>query len=364
MPSLTRIGFDAKRLFHNRTGLGNYSRTLVRNLRKYYPELSIYLFTPTVSDHDYAAEFRDDTLYHIVTPSKYANKSYWRSHGICNQIEDLKIQIYHGISNELPLKKVLDTRYVVTIHDVIYKSHPQGYTRIDTYLYDQKTKKAIENADKVIAISQETKSDLLRYYSIDENQIEVLYQSCGWSYVPYREINKQGLLFVSSLTHRKNLITLLKALNRLKQTNPQELLVIGKGKSGLAEANNYIKQHGLNDSVLFIDTVADQAILEYYENAKILVYPSLKEGFGIPVIEAISSGTHVITTGESSMSEAGGNLAHYLSDPTDDQALADLILKVLRLPPLDIDDINQHLEQFSSHNTTHKLNTLYHSLIR
>lgn len=361
--TIDRIGFDAKRLFHNRTGLGNYSRTLVRNLRKYHPEVSIYLFTPSVSDHDYAAEFIESDDYIIVTPPKYGSKSYWRSHGITKQIQELKIDIYHGLSNALPLKRVDGTRYIVTIHDVIYKTHPEGYTRIDTILYDSKTKKAIANADQIIAISEATKTDLLKYYDVNESKITVLYQSCGWQYVPYREVKKHGLLFVSSLTHRKNLITLLKAMNRLKTTHPQELLVIGSGKAGLAKAKAYVKQHGLNEAVLFIENVGDDDILGYYENAEILVYPSLKEGFGIPIIEALSSGTQVITTGNSAMSEAGGELAHYLSDPTDDVEMADLILKVNALQPLPTVEINPHLSQFAAETTTHNLVKVYESLI-
>jgi len=320
--TIDRIGFDAKRLFHNRTGLGNYSRTLVRNLRKYHPEVSIYLFTPSVSDHDYAAEFIESDDYIIVTPPKYGSKSYWRSHGITKQIQELKIDIYHGLSNALPLKRVDGTRF-----------------------------------------SEATKTDLLKYYDVNESKITVLYQSCGWQYVPYREVKKHGLLFVSSLTHRKNLITLLKAMNRLKTTHPQELLVIGSGKAGLAKAKAYVKQHGLNEAVLFIENVGDDDILGYYENAEILVYPSLKEGFGIPIIEALSSGTQVITTGNSAMSEAGGELAHYLSDPTDDVEMADLILKVNALQPLPTEEINPHLSQFAAETTTHNLVKVYESLI-
>lgn len=363
MKSISRIGFDAKRLFHNRTGLGNYSRTLVRNLRKYYPDLELYLFTPNVSVHNYAKEFLDEEFYTVITPPKYANKSYWRSHGIAKQIKDIGLDIFHGLSNELPLKKVDGTQYVVTIHDVIFKSRPKDYTKIDTYLYEQKTKKAIVNADKVIAISQATQDDLLKYYEITADQIQMLYQSCGWKYTPFREVKKDGLLFVSSLTERKNLITLLKAMNTLKETLPQQLLVIGSGKAGLEKARKYVNQNGLNESVLFVGTVGDEGILDYYENAEILIYPSLIEGFGIPIIEAISSGTQVITTGQSSMSEAGGKLAHYLENPLDENELADLIAKVLKLPPLTTESINDHLSQFTAEFTTEKLVTLYSQIL-
>ncbi|HHH52955.1 MAG TPA: glycosyltransferase family 1 protein, partial [Bacteroidetes bacterium] len=162
-----RIGFDAKRLFLNYTGLGNYSRTLVSNLQRFYPQHEYHLYTTKTTRNKDTEEFFDTSKY-TIHECHYSLKSYWRSYSIVENLKNDGIDIYHGLSAEIPFgidKSGIKT--VVTIHDLIFKFFKKDYTLIDRMLYNMKTKYACNHADKIIAISKRTKDDILSIYGID-----------------------------------------------------------------------------------------------------------------------------------------------------------------------------------------------------
>lgn len=357
-----KVGFDAKRLFLNNTGLGNYSRTLVRNLSTEFPDIDIYLFTPKATKSPMNIDFFDESKYTIVTSKGSLLDAQWRRKGIVNQIDELNLDIYHGLSNELPVKKSSCAKYVVTIHDVIFKEYPQQYKLIDRKIYESKTEQALTIADVVLSISDATTYDIRKYFPNLNIAIKKLYQTCGWSFVGNVESNKAYFLYVSSITERKNLKTILKAFHLINDKSMQ-LIVIGSGGKYKQECIAYINEHGLKEQVLFIGDVTNAQLKQYYIDAIALIYPSLKEGFGIPIIEAIASGSHVITSGGSSMPEAGGALAKYTANPNDPAELANLISTIKHEPNLSAIEIQQHLSQFNPRKLTQQLVEIYRELL-
>ena len=147
-----KIGFDAHRLFHNNTGLGNYSRTLVSSLRTMCPELEIHLFCAKPKENSFNSEFFDGQKY-ILHHCTHGITISWRHFEIPKLIEKYQLDIYHGLSAEIP-KAILQTnvKKVVTIHDIIFLEFPQQYPWIDRQFYNIKSKKACEYADKIVAI--------------------------------------------------------------------------------------------------------------------------------------------------------------------------------------------------------------------
>ncbi|HCV50011.1 MAG TPA: glycosyltransferase family 1 protein, partial [Saprospirales bacterium] len=126
-----KIGFDAKRLFHNRTGLGNYSRTLVRNLQRLYPEHEYHLFTPKISQDSEVLYFLDKEKFIIHTCNGNFG-SFWRSRGVTKEINAVGMDIYHGLSHEIPLNShSLDAKTVVTMHDLIFEYYPEQFGLLD-----------------------------------------------------------------------------------------------------------------------------------------------------------------------------------------------------------------------------------------
>lgn len=373
---MLNIGFDAKRLFNNFTGLGNYSRTLVESLRETFPNNKYHLFTPRLKDNtDTNFFFNND--FNIITPEK-GNKSVWRSKTCTKDIKRLNLDIYHGLSHELPVGIAKTTaKSLVTIHDLIYKTYPNDFKKIDRKIYDYKFKYACEKADKIIAVSQSTKSDLQSIYNVPNDRIEVIYQSCLSQFkVNYSNTQKDTiiakynlpakfLLYVGSIIERKNLLGLVKAIEQIKDQLDVPLIVIGNGKQYKTKVQKYIHEHKLEKHVRFIQNVTFTDLPLIYQLADIFIYPSFYEGFGIPLIESLWSKTPVITSNLSSLPEAAGPGALYCK-PDDHKSIAEGILKLSNNKELKEElTVNgyKHVQQFDNKLIAESLFNIYSKVL-
>ena len=171
------LAYDAKRLFCNRTGLGNYSRSLVANLSQTYPQVAPHLYTPRIGlPSTSIAPFL--TAPYQIHQSQHALKAWWRSVGIRKDLKAAGISIYHGLSNELPWQlSSTGIKTVLTVHDMIFKHYPQFFPWIDRQFYAWKTRYSCQQADLILAISESTKRDLLQAYNLPPEKIKVLYLS-------------------------------------------------------------------------------------------------------------------------------------------------------------------------------------------
>jgi len=303
-----RIAFDAKRAFQNFTGLGHYSRTLLSSMFKRYPEHEYYLMAPKKTERLNTSAYNN---VHIVQPSGLASsvRSIWRLSFVKADLKELGIDIYHGLSNELPLgihKTGIKT--VVTIHDLIFERFDHHDGAIDTAIYRSKFKYACKKADKIIAISKQTKDDIIEFYDIDSSKIEICYQSCNPIFqtllsneeketvrARYR-LPKEYFLYVGSVIERKNLLTICKALHLLEGRLSMPLVVIGLGPTYYQKIKQYITDNQLEGKVIFLseqDYASNESryknSLDFpaiYQMATAMIYPSVYEGFGLPVLEA------------------------------------------------------------------------------
>lgn len=159
-----RIGFDAKRAFLNASGLGNYSRNMISYLTKQFPENEYFMFTPKTSDR---FDFIKDNAARTILPQTTFHRtctSYWRTYSLTGELSKYNLDLYHGLSNEVPYNIVhSDVKSVVTIHDLIFLRLPKLYKRIDRNIYEKKFRYACANADKIIAISEQTKRDIIDF---------------------------------------------------------------------------------------------------------------------------------------------------------------------------------------------------------
>ncbi len=347
-----KIGFDAKRLFNNKTGLGNYSRTLVWNLSKNYPEHEYFLYTPSIIKSKQTEKFIDNPAFSIRTSDSFL-KSYWRSYGIIDQLKKDELDVFHGLSHEIPIGiQKTSIKSIVTIHDMIFKVLPETFPLIDRKIYDFKFRYSCNNANTVIAISESTKKDIEKYYQIDPSKIKVVYQSCHPIYYEPQDyslvektIQKHNLpdnflLSVGSIEPRKNLKNTINALHLLNKKNRLPLVVVGRGKKYKEDCQNLSKKLGLENSIYWIDRLDSIEELKcIYHKAKALIYPSLYEGFGLPVVEALLSETPVITSNCSSLPEAGGPHSIYI-DPNNVEEIANAISDVV-LGNVDIEEMKK-----------------------
>ena len=305
------IGFDAKRLFQNTTGLGNYSRSLVQGLQAQFPAHTYTLFAPKIVTNTATAPFLQPPFDVIKAPHSFRN--YWRTYGITNDIKRCKLEVYHGLSHEIPLAMPRSVRSVVTVHDLIWRRFPATYGLWDRNVHDAKCAYACRNADKIIAISESTKRDIMEFYGVAESKIEVIYQSCNAIF--YKNYNENFyknaenyLLYVGSIIERKNLLNLAKAMTLLpKNFADTPLYVVGGGKGAYFESvKAFIQKNKLEKRIVFLKNVSDADLAVLYKNATAFVYPSVYEGFGIPILEALFSGAPVITSTQLALTEAAG----------------------------------------------------------
>ena len=338
-----RIGFDAKRAFHNRTGLGNYSRNLLSALTSLYPRNEYFLYTPKAPASGADHFLPESDRIRIKTPQKYYHKKFsglWRSVYLKEFLEEDEIQVYHGLSHELPFKiKSEKIKTVVTIHDLIFRKYPELYPMVDRNIYNWKVKNACKIADKIIAISEQTKQDIMEYYHVPEEKIAVIYQNCDEAFgkpLPKEELDrvtekydlpKNYFLYVGSITERKNVLKLVRAFDYLKKYSDMDLVLVGSGGNHKEQVEQYIKQNNLTKRVKMYNHVPDEDLPALYRQALVFVYPSIYEGFGIPIIEALYSKVPVITTMNGCFPEAGGPGAVYIN-------------------PESVNDITQAMENF------------------
>ncbi|RYE14288.1 MAG: glycosyltransferase family 1 protein [Sphingobacteriales bacterium] len=330
-----KIGYDAKRAFLNNTGLGNYSRWLIKAVADHFPGNRLFLYTPKVKANTRLNFLRDHSNIHIVTPQSGSFTSWWRTKGIVSDLERDGIDVFHGLSHELPLGiSKTGIKKVVTVHDLIFMRFPKQFGRINYFIYGAKVRYACRVADRIIAISQKTKEDLVELLGISPAKIEVIFQGCDPIFsitqseeklVAVKEKYKlpgKFLLSVGTIEERKNLLLIAKAFKNIDNDVP--LVVVGRQTKYAEKVKAYLAAHKLVNRVLFLQDVAFHELPAIYQSASIFIYPSRYEGFGIPILEALNSGTPVIAATGSCLEEAGGSHSIYV-DPDDAAGLAENI---------------------------------------
>lgn len=344
-----KIGFDAKRAFQNSTGLGNYSRSLVGGLAAAFPQHHYTLFAAKPTALFNTAAFNNIDIVSPQTKLDQSFPAWWRRSRMVKDILKNGIDLFHGLSNELPAGiERSGAKSVITVHDLIFERYPETYHFDQRFSHRWKMKHSCEVADAVIATSNQTRQDLIEYYKIAADKIFVCYQNCSslfetqWNEEDKARIKKkyqlpdQFFLFVSSITKRKNLIDICKALALLKNKTAIPLVVIGDGKKDKEDVKKYLVENGLSNSVIFLNELPQSAAPGFtgsadfpgiYQQALALVYPSLFEGFGIPLLEAMWSGLPVISSNSSSLPEVAGDAALYFS-PGDVETLAAHLFRI------------------------------------
>lgn len=333
------LGFDAKRFFHNKTGLGNYSRDLIRILAHYYPDSTYLLYNPKPKKIDRIPI--DGKLIIEKLPIKNTNKKFpalWRIFNVTSQIKADKVAIFHGLSGEIPIGlNKLGIKTIVTIHDLIFMRYPELYTFFDRKIHYYKFKYAANNADLVIAISEQTKKDIVEYLKIKPEKIKVIYQGCSPVFkedisIEFIEITRKKhnlplnfILNVGTIEKRKNILTAIKAIKDVEIN----LVIIGKKTAYYNEIREYILENEIENKIIFLENVALIELAAIYRMAQIFIYPSIFEGFGIPIIEALYSKTPVITSKGGCFLEAGGENSVYVDVLNPEEIkieLADLLI--------------------------------------
>ena len=319
-----KIAYDAKRFFHNTSGLGNYSRDLVRILATHFRDNQYLLLNNNRSERGKEIQSLPNVSFIETTKGKFS-----RQLKMGKDAQNAGADIFHGLSGELPLKwNDKPIKKIVTIHDLIFMRFPEYYSWFDRKIHFWKFKKAAESADLIIAISKQTKRDIIQFLKVPESKIRVVYQGCHKAFKEDQaqafiqktkekfNLPERFVLNVGTIEERKNLLNTAKAL---KDTDIP-LVVVGKKTKYFKKVENFVQKNKIK--AYFLEGVSMDELAVIYKLADIFIYPSFFEGFGIPVIEALFSKTAVITSNTSCLPEAGGPDSVYIDpkNPLDIQA--------------------------------------------
>ena len=333
---MTTIAYDAKRLVRNRTGLGNYSRTLVADLARVLPDTcQMLLYAPDKGADDLKAQIKETQRLHYRLPVKAKSgiaQAVWRSWGIVKDLVRDNVDLFHGLSGELPIGiKASGIKTVVTIHDLIFMRYPEFYNPIDAAIYRAKFMLTCREADRIIAISECTKRDIMEFANVSAERIDVVYQSCGRRFSNMmtqeqagetaRRLNLPGrfILNVGTVEERKNIELAVRALPMIP--DDMHLIVIGRRTKYADKVEKTARKLNVENRLHILSGINDSDLQAIYTLAETFVYPSRYEGFGIPIIEAIQSGLPVVACTGSCLEEAGGPDCLYVS-PDNPQMLA------------------------------------------
>lgn len=350
-----KIAFDYSAILTERTGVGQYTVKLLESLvridkeNRYLPyvlyALTNYILHPGLKQM--IPQPPGGNLELVDVPVPFQALRYLQVPGFRRKINEymlggLDVDLIH--SNTFCVPKIRDKKkkVVVTVYDLSVLTNPECHKRLNILHCTNGIKAAVEYSDKIIAISEHTKRDIIKYFNAPEELITVTHLAAGPEYQEVRgkaalaslmakyNLPEKYVLFVGSLEPRKNIKTLLKAYSavpaRLRKDFP---LVIAGGKGWLnSDIPPLLDSLGIKESVRFTGYIDGNDISAVYSGASVFAYPSLYEGFGLPILEAMSCGAPVITSNTSSMPEVAGDAA-LLVDPLNADELASALETVL-----------------------------------
>lgn len=340
-----KIGFDAKKAVKNLTGIGNYSRRCINAVGRLSPDDELLLFAPT--RHNSKATEQIMVPHTLVEPQGFMRRSpivyeLWRNFTQWRTVRDSKLDVFHGLSNELPFFiGNARCKTVVTIHDLIFLRYPHIYSWLSRQILRVKTRYACHVADRIIAISECTKNDIMRFYGIPEERIEVVYQSISpMFFEPVDDsdvqtalakygISGRFVLGVGTIERRKNQQQLIRAAAMLP--DDVQVVILGKRTPYQQELERLVDEMHLAHKVRILNGVSNDHLRCFYHAAIMAVYTSFFEGFGLPVVEALACGCPVIAAKGSCLEEAGGESSVYVS-PDSIEQLAEAVNSLLDNP--------------------------------
>ena len=374
------IAFDAKRITHNATGLGNYSRFVLDTLTEFRPENRYLLFSPSTGDPTLYKRLLTHRSVRLITPHRalaFAGGNIWRNFSVPSRCRDEQVDLFHGLTNELPIGLYRAQRIgtVVTIHDLAFIRYPQFYKPIDRMLYRKKYGASARHADHVITVSEQTRRDVIDIFGIEEERVTTVYQGCSEAFaavtpeevVTARQtlgLPDRYILFVGSIEERKNLALIVEALSQL-QDKDVHLVAVGRKTPYVNTVVDRARRLGVLSRLHLLHGVGSLLLPGIYAGAKVFVYPSRFEGFGIPIIEALNAGVPVIGATGSCLEEAGGPSRLY-TDPNNATMLAAMIDRVLidiSLRQKQIDDGRSYVERFAPKRLARDLSAVYENVL-
>ncbi len=329
------IAIDARKV--NDFGIGTYVRNLIREIAELDHDNNYLVFTGP--GHRDAFRRLPENFQIIIQRSPvYSVRELFT---LSWDLMRLKVDLYHATHYVLPL--IVPCRAVVTIHDIIHLLYPEFLPNRLAFIYAERMiRHSLQRGDRVISVSRNTRADLKSYFQVDGKKIKTIYNGIDEEFrktLPAEELERwmrhlglerPYLLFVGNPKPHKNLDNVVKAYAQAVKMHdfPHKLVCVGD-RSGLEfKIRQRASQLGIEDRILLLGHVAQEALPAIYQGAAVFLYPTLYEGFGLPVIEAMASGVPVITSNTSALKEIAAGYAD-LVNPLDLDGMAEAIVRLV-----------------------------------
>lgn len=353
------IGVDGHLLCKNRTGMG----VVVYSILKYWVadnNIKITVFVPEILENDlYDILVRNNIQIKVCRKSNYF---IWEQIILPKEVKVENIDVLWCPYNTAPL--IVKCATVITVHDLIYmsllvKNVPSLYKKMGLIYRRTIVPLAIKRANRIITISQYTKKQIASRFSSVQDKIEIVYNSTDINTEELGEIEKQQffdkyrinypyILGFGSLEYRKNSLGLLKAYNKLPVEIKKRYQLVLFGFRGFEESEDYRYIHENKiDNVVVLGYISEKEKTTLYRNSKVFVFPTFSEGFGIPVLEAFSNKTAVITSNVTSLPEVAGNAALFVN-PNELDDINKAMVSVLSNETMRLDLIEKGQHQLNS----------------
>ncbi len=325
-----KIGIDASRaFFENRTGIEEYSYQIIREIIKENKDNKIILYLRKNQSKKLAEkDFTEFCANEKIEIREISFHRFWTQIGLAVELLIDPIDILFVPAHTVPW--IHPKKTLVTIHGLEYEHFPEGYSFYSRLLHRFFIKKSCLWTDKILAVSKKTKADLVRLYKAPKEKIRVIYNGFSKKEADLGVKKGEYLIFVGRLEKRKNIEGIVRAFEILKEKYGYggKLLLVGRPGYGYEEIKEMIKKSHWKNEIDQRGFVEDDEKNQLIQNAQIFFFPSISEGFGIPILEAQSMGTPVITSNYGPMDEVSGD-ENILVDPNDHQAMAKLANKML-----------------------------------
>lgn len=359
-----RFGYGQKTGLPRRVGSGEYCFELLLNLNKIDKKNNYIIYLPQSPTADLPKE-SSNWRYKIVGPRKL-----WTLFSLSLEFlfKRSKADVFFTPTHYLPVFSPQNS--AISILDTSYINFPKSFKKSDLWQLKNWTAYSVKKTKKIFTISQNSKDDIIKEYGLSEERVVVTYpgiknesrimnQESGKGTIAKKYgIEGDYILFVGTLQPRKNIVRLIEAFSCISSSiiNPLSLIIVGNKGWKYEEILEAPKKFNIQNKVKFLDSVSDEDLISFYQNAFCFVLPSLYEGFGLPVLEAMQYGCPVITSNVSSLPEAGGDAALYV-DPLSVDDIAkklELIINDNDLKQKLIKKGHEQVKKFSWENTARK----------
>jgi glycosyltransferase involved in cell wall biosynthesis len=326
-----KIGVNSRMILEKGTGVPNYVAHLYRKCLEIDRANQYVFFQPNASRTLGATEVAS-------TPRGLSGAALFDCLRVQRLIRRAKVNVFHGPSYFLPLRKLAGIKYVVTVHDLAFRVMPEQYGWKHRWYFGWQLARSLKTADAVAADSHNTKKDIIRFYGLPEERIHVVHLGAADHFAKVAEGPGERLIagryFFSVTTHpaRKNILGALAAFARFAAGSDLSYVIAGlMGEPQRQELLACAERLGIRQKTTLFGYADDHQLINLYRNAEFFIYPSFYEGFGLPVVEAMACGCPVITSNASSLPELMPD-GEWLVDPYKPADMAARMQQLLALP--------------------------------